>query len=572
MRDLELAKYAKRQVLFGLSGRVVDRDILTGELRLATWKHQLLEGSLSEEDLPLIGPMMSVEHVKRLVFDSDYPAAIIEEYENKEEVERFISQYPGWKPSILYFSTNPELQNKYPMLTEEMMYDFLQRHKIGQCVFSMVDHEMDRFIRKYASTDIAKHLAFRVELEEKMKKFFCPLVANVSDCPVLFHYLSEERIKELKTNFYRNKNMARTMNLSRKEFIETIFFMNCLIENLDNRNNSSKDNAIDISNQIHFNNIDHNQRPATIVEKAKKMSTRDEQEKILEEIRKATFELQDIVMANNASEFVSKVVELASKVNNYIPEIKRMHHNMQKKMFFYVQNCQDKLVMGGYDSNKKFAKVCQEWAETLKWNKMSNGERAWYQEQLKKKALDERSVAERQMMASVQRREANKCTARADQRYDDLSVQNLLSPEEKKQRAEVKEARRIINKQRKIEKEKLRKQQTAERKEKVVFASETLRPDIKMDINESHSQEIPARKEIHASREMIYVLGRQCTDKDSVDEIAKLVAEMSRVPVSFYGKGHNSEQNSDRRAIVRKSFPVPRQMIYAANSRSRGRR
>ncbi len=571
VRDLELAKYTKRQVLFGLSGRVVDRDILSGKLRFGTWKHQLLEGSLSDEDLPLVGPVTSVEHVKKLVLASDYPVAIIEEYENKKEVERIVSQYPGWKPITLYFSTNPKLQDKYPMLTKEMMYDFLRRHKIGQCIFGMIDHEMDRFIRKYAGTDTAKHLAFRVELEEKMQKFFCPLIANILDYPVMFRYLSEERIKELKTNFYRNKDRARSMGLSHKELIETLFFMNCMIENLNDRNNSSRENVTELSNQINLNNIDHNQRPAAIVEKAKKMSTREEQEKILKEIREATFEIQNIVMQENSAEHVSKIVQLASKVNNYIPEIKRMHHKVQKKMFFYVLNCQDKLAMGGSDSNKKFAKVCQEWAEVLKWNKMSNGERAWYQEQLKKKALDERSVAERQMMAAVQRREANKCIARAEQRYNDLSAQNLLTPEEKQKRAEVKEARRMYNKQRKIEKEKLRAQQTAERKEKVISVRETLQPDIKMDVNESRNEKSFDRKDVHASREKIYVLGRGA-DNDSVDEISKLVAKMSFVPISFYGKEYNLGHKGDRRAIVRKSFPVPRQVIYAANSRSRGRR
>ena len=573
VRDIELGNYAHREVWIGLAGRIEDRDGLNGSLRFAVLKDRLLRGDLPDEEIPVVGCYTTIDHVKNMILRSEYPAGIIEEYENKDEVEEFVARYPNWKPAILYFSANPALQDKYPLLTAEIVYNYLRQNKIGTCVFGMVDHETDYFVEKYASTDIAQRLIFREELEQKIKDSICPLVSNRIDSPVMFSYLKAERLRDLKVQVYRKKQMLYSKQLSRKQLIESLSFFNCMIESLDDCSARLANHSSHESSQTDQECVGRHQC-ASPTEKAKKESARERQENILDEVIQLSYQISNYVMYPSGSNIMSEIQKAAEKINQYIPEIKRMSHKKRKNIFLYVQKCQNALEMGSARCiSDKFSEVCREWAEKLKVNQMSNGEKARYIEQKKQQKELIEFYAEQKMMIAAQQRDNKKRVEHEKRRWADLKAQRNLTPAEKQEREHQKEMRRLANKKRKIEKIKAKaeKYEMFRQQKKESVKIEQKQVDIKNEVQVNERQDIPTQNKVY-SREVVYILGQQYAGKERVDNINSMTTKTTtQSDMSIQRNRLNEKWGKMKRVVMKYNCSISKQMMYAGNSRLRGR-
>ncbi len=435
----ELGKYSKRRLLCGLTGRVADRHIL-----------------------------------KIMLQSGQHPVAIIEEYERRDEVQRILAAHPEWKPVVRYVSANPELQDKYPLFTRETFDKFLFQHKIGFCVFSMVDHETDNFIRAHSNTDIAKSLVTRAQLEHQMADFVCHRVSNVYDNPWMFHYLSADRLQELKTNFYHNKAMARSMGLSRRELVETTLFMSYMIECLDGRNIQSLTTENAITTSIHQNSDEKNLRPSNVERGAitekeisheieTTTSARIRRNLIGEKVKILANSIFEQIRSNDDNKNGTAIRESVQEMNRLCPEIKKMHHRVQDKILAYVRSTTAVLEMAAQRTELNSAKrLYMEMLDVLKSAVLSNGQKEQHRTHEKEMRESMQQMKDRTAMRQAAQKAETKRISHAQQRFDDLAAQGRRTPEEVREAESIKNARRQADKERKILKRKNRMQKRTE--------------------------------------------------------------------------------------------------------------
>lgn len=576
MRDLELAQYDKRRVYFGLSGRLADRSILQVDLKYAALKDRLLHDKTVAEEMSSVGAFTTVTGVQRLIMESEYPAAVIEEYENKEEVEKLLARYPKWKPAILYFSFNPKLQDKYPVLTPKMAYDFMRKHKIGMCVFAMTDHETDNFISKYPATNVARHLSARTQVEEDIKKFLSPLVSNVSDCPVMFHYLTPERLSELKRNFGQNKQMLGMYDLTPRERKEAVLFMDYMIGCLDGRNVAHEMQTVNVSHKINQNTVEFNQRPSFFVEQAKsdaKTSDKDQKKNLLTK----TIGLYDEICRGANCPETEKSIQIVSQamqeMRSLIPAMKQLSRRSRKKVYPHVMKTIDVLTHIGATEHKddRFIALCRTGAETLKWDAMSNGERAAYLAEVKESRRIAQTQEERRMMASAERREAKKREERLIQMRNNARKVAEMSPQEKAVRQAEKEQRRMMAKERKA----LKAATTVKLQDKKQAYQEMLsqvKPIETMKQPTLPPAEILTKQDAISEKNVVYIIGHAYIKEDEEKTDASALTDAcKKIMVPFHQKAIKDDFSRVPRKVVCKKTFVNSSFIGSVNTRSRGR-
>ncbi len=420
----ELGQHSARILFCGLSGRIADRHFL---------KIMLQEGKK--------------------------PIAIIEEYERRQEVQKFLSEHPDWKPVIRYVSFDSRLQDKYPMFTKETFNQFLYQHKIGSCVLSMVDHETDNFVRLNPNTDISKSLSNRAILENQLGNFVAHYISNRHDNPVLFHYLEPERLAELKSNFYYNKNAAKSMNLSRRTLVETTWFMSYMIECLDGRNvkypilESQIKNA-EGANMRPAQSIEAKQAEQPVQETLETTkSSRMRHFLIGEDIKKLQNEIIEAIRSNKDNQNCARIQDAVDQMMQHIPSVKRMHHKTQEKILRYVRSVVGFMQSSiGMTASSGAKRLYAELSYTLNKAILSNGEREHVRAAEKQASIDLQSYKDRKAMVLAAARAESKRTSHAQQRFDDLAAQSRRTPEEVEKANREKQMRREADKARKIAK------------------------------------------------------------------------------------------------------------------------
>ncbi len=478
----ELRQYSKRILFCGLSGRISDRHFL-----------------------------------KIMMQEGRQPVAIIEEYEHREEVEKFLNEHPNWKPIVRYVSANPQLQDKYPMFTKEEFEQFLIQHQIGFCVLSMVDHETDHFVRLNPNTEIAKNLSARATLENQFGSFVGRFISNVYDNPTMFHYLSADRLHELKTNLYYNKNMARSLNISRRELVETTLFMSYLIECLDGRNatlpvfenqlmgavaaNMEKTNMRSVSS----GEIRETTEPAVSKETwDTTKSTRMRHHLIMEEVKNLFQEITEAVFHNANNQNGTHIKELTEKMNQFVPEIKRMHRKTQERILRYVRNtCAFLSSSINTTQSNSARRLYEELSRVLAESVLTNGERELQRTQQKERAKWQESTQHRAAIARAAAKEEKKKVSRAQQRFDDIAAQERRTPEEVAEAERKKQIRREEDKARKIAKKAARKRKNIVNNQDMVVAVGTTKTSTPIA-----SQEIVG---------LSYILGQMMSFNRNVD-------------------------------------------------------
>ncbi len=493
----ELGQYSKRRLLCGLSGRFADRHFLNIMLQ-----------------------------------SGEKPVAIIEEYERRQEVERFLSEHPDWKPAVRYVSKNPELQQKYPMFTKESFNEFLYAHKIGFCILSFVDHETDNFIHTHFYTGIAKNLLVRTQIENQLADYVGHYIANIYDNPTMFRYLDAERIAELKANFQYNQDVAYTLDLEPQELVDTLQFMSYMVECLDGRNavrpimenqirgavaqNTEKLNLR--SAEGYVENFENgtccdlvsdvwSESEAKSAEKARSTGTNDSNETwettksarkrrylIFQRIRKIFDEVVGAVFENKENQNGSLIRELVTEMNEFTPEVKRMHHKLQERILRYIRNTA--AFLGSQINNttsRSTKRLYEELSEVLNESVLSNGQREQVRTARKKMTIDNQERVHRVAMSQAATREEAKRISRAQQRFDDLAAQGRRTQEEIQQIEEAKKQRRAVDKARKIAKRIARSNKNgrvsdaeAQRVEVVVEAPRAKSPITRNDIMRIH--------------------------------------------------------------------------------------
>ncbi len=575
MRDMELAQYEKRRVYFGLSGRLADRSILQVDLKYAALKDRLLHGEAVAEEMSSAGAFTTVTGVQRLIMESEYPAAVIEEYENKEEVEKLIARYPNWKPVVLYFSFNPQLQDKYPVLTPQSAYEFMRKHKLGMCVFAMTDHEADNFVAKYPATHVARHLSARTQVEERIQEFVAMRVSNVSDCPAMFHYLTPERLSELKRNFGQNKQMLGLYDLTPREKKEATLFMDYMISCLDGRNVLHEMQMVKMSHKINQNTVDHNQRPSSLVERAKvagKISDKDRKENLLTK----TIDLYDEICRGANCPETEKSIQIVSQamqeMRALIPAMKQLSRRSRKKVYPHLMKAIDVLTQIGTAERKdnRFTDLCRTGAETLKWDAMSNGERAAYLAEAKENRRMAQTQEERQMMASAERREAKKREERLAQIRNNARKVSEMSPQEKEMRRAEKEQRRMTAKEHKVAKAAV-KARLRHKKESYREMLSTVKPvDTKKRQLVSPS-ELLVEQGVVAEKNIVYIIGHTGINTEDVKTGVSVLNTGKTTGVPFHQKAMKEDFARVPRKVSYKKTFVNTSFIGAINTRSRGR-
>ncbi len=479
MTDYELRMYHRRKLLFGLSDRMEDRHLL---------RAMLTPDPRGEE------PM-------------NWPVAVIEEYERHEDVERFIASYPNWRPVVLYFSKNPALQDKYPMLTEDMLYRFLQKHKIGSCVFSFADHETDNFVLRYPKSQLGRDLLFRYQTERRFARFVSGMVSQVYDNPWMFHYLDKERLSALE-GYYKNYARSKADPI---HYRELQLYGKYMMDSLDGHNLRLDDNSPELpetGDVIPHKVIRQEQTPVeqdnvpTQPVKSAKPSARLQRFEVLEEVKACATAIRLGLMHPEDANIVRLLRENVEIITQHLGGIKQMHHQLQKKFLIHIRNVIDTLKSVTTQDGIPHALIslCQTSAQRLEKAALSNGERAKQRAVEKQQAELEQMQKDRQAMKRAKRREAAKKKKQAEQRLDDIQAQSMISPLERQQNEEAKQQRRQQDKARKIQKERLKAKRKAHFKQKaeapveVTTETQMIVQDVAVQIIEN-----PTPKTIHAT-------------------------------------------------------------------------
>ncbi|MBQ9089672.1 MAG: cell envelope integrity protein TolA [Alphaproteobacteria bacterium] len=435
MTDYELRMYHRRKLLFGLSDRMEDRHLL---------RSMLSQDPRGEEPI-------------------NWPVAVAEEYERRDEVEKFIASYPQWNPIVLYFSKNPALQDTYPMLTEDMFYRFLKQHRIGSCIFALVDHETDNFVLRYPHSQLGRDLLFRYQTEKRFARFASGLVSQVYDNPWMFHYLDAERLKTLD---YYYKNYAR-YKADPARYREFQMFGQYMTKSLDGHNLKLDDKGPELpeTGDVTACKTPHEEqtpKQETKPVKTVKPSARTQRFELLEEVQACATAIKLGLMHPEDAHVTRLVRDNVEIISQHLNEIKQMHRQLQKKFLVYIRNIIDTLKAVSLQTGVSHALVslCQTSAQRLEKLALSNGERAKQRVWEKEQEEMEQAQKDRQAMKRAKRREASKKKRQAEQRLNDIQAQAMLSPQERQQNEEAKLQRRQQDKARKIKKEQLK----AERK------------------------------------------------------------------------------------------------------------
>lgn len=399
----------KRNVLIGLSGRLKDRSVLNSLLS-------------NPETLPV---------------------AVIEDIENKKEVQEFIKSVPNWKPMIRYFSQNPIVKNRYPALTPDLLNDFLSQNKIDTCIVSLTDHETDRFVHQYPHTKTAQKIAARTQIEADIAAV-TQAYNTLDDSPTLFYALEADRLKELKNEIYQNLNQIQSSAVDQTVLKEAFLFTRYLTESLDGRN-------LEFINAQKATHTEENENPTAATEtKAPRKATVMLQE-LTDFVKKEADVIMRGTMWENDKSTPYKIRAAVKRMQEKLPEIKKLHHKTQSELYLYFKRGAELLEMAANrpDLKSSTQRLYKELSEKLTQMSLSNGEKEMRRIFKKSQQQIAEEIKQREAIQQAQLREQQKTQAREEQHNRNIIRLLNRTPEEIEQARQEKLARQAANRARK---------------------------------------------------------------------------------------------------------------------------
>lgn len=442
---------------------------------------------------------VSLEYKERM------SATLIEEYSEKKRVERFLKEHPYWKPEVLYIQLEDNIQTGQRKTSMSEIESFLKKHNISICHFSMFDYEELAFANKFSHLKCARRIKARNEFSDKLLSLSRDMkIGNISDSPWVFHYLTPERVVELKTQLNKRLREDVASVHSTDEINDVKAYYKGMFYRLDHCHDLYYQElspehisiGLDITEQVRPNVVSYTQSQTPKPHK--------------------TSVIDDVMMASNTilnfavdkqTDDVNTLKDAIETMNGSSAELKKMKPKARNRCIRFVRAAiaqMETLVTDNAVSNS-IRKVFRKGITSLNNAILSNGEKEIAKRQLKmEKGIKEKESTKKLVAHNLKRQEKLKQRALAERKAD-LERISAMSPEEIAHKEAEKEARRLLARERKIAKaKKLAKLDQSTKKEEVVVAQEVETSKVKkVVVSENINQPSPYEKTTERTREQL---------------------------------------------------------------------
>lgn len=465
---------------------------------------------------------VSLEYKERM------SATLIEEYSEKKRVERFLKQHPYWKPEILYICLEDDMQTGQKKTSMSEIEAFLKKHNTSICHFSMMDYEETAFANKYSHLKCARRIKARNEFADKLLALSHEMkLGNISDSPWIFHYLTPERMVELKTQMnQRFREEIASVN-SADEINDVKAYYKGMFYRLDHCHEFYQKElvpggisiGVDITEQVRSNVVSYPQSQSVPQRKTS----------VIDDVMGASNTILNFAVDKQTDD-INTLKDAIEIMTGSSSELKKMKPKAKNRCVRFIRAAiaQMETLVGDNAVANSIKKVFRKGITSLNNVVLTNGEKEIVKRQQKmEKGIKEKESTKKLVAHNLKKQEKLKQRALAERKAD-LERIASLSPEELAHREAEKEARRVLARERKIAKAKRMAQLAQMPKEEPVIQETVVEEVKKEEVVENINQPSPFEKTTERAREQL--VNKMTKKEDPFAQFLAKEKQPKRVP------------------------------------------